>query len=69
MSSTPPARILLAEDDRFLRRAAESTLRKHGFVVVTAVDGEQALRLARSGASSWSGATRPRSGPRPSATG
>jgi len=47
VSSTPPARILLAEDDRFLRRAAEATLRKHGFVVLTAVDGEEALRLAR----------------------
>ncbi len=39
-------RILLAEDDRFLRKAAEATLRQHGFSVVTAVDGEEALRLA-----------------------
>jgi DNA-binding response OmpR family regulator len=45
--STVPARILLAEDDRFLRRAAEATLRRHGFDVLTAVDGEEALRLAR----------------------
>ena len=39
--------ILLAEDDRFLRKAAETTLRRHGFTVFTAVDGEEALSLAR----------------------
>jgi DNA-binding response OmpR family regulator len=41
------ARVLLAEDDRFLRKAAEARLRQHGFTVFTAVDGEEALRLAR----------------------
>ncbi len=41
-------RILLAEDSRFLRKAAEATLHRHGFTVVTAVDGEEALHLARS---------------------
>jgi CheY-like chemotaxis protein len=41
-------RVLLVEDDRFLRRAAESTLRRAGYAVVTAADGEEALRLARS---------------------
>ena len=40
-------RILLVEDDRFLRKAAEATLRKRGFHVLTAVDGEEGLRLAR----------------------
>jgi DNA-binding response OmpR family regulator len=40
-------RILLAEDDRFLRRAAEARLRQHGLEVLTAADGEEALRLAR----------------------
>lgn len=40
-------RILLAEDDRFLRKAAEATLRRRGFTVLAAVDGEEALRLAR----------------------
>lgn len=40
-------RILLAEDDRFLRRACEASLRQRGFTVLTAVDGEEALRLAR----------------------
>jgi CheY-like chemotaxis protein len=37
-------RILLVEDDRFLRKAAEATLRRHGFNVCTAVDGEEALQ-------------------------
>ena len=40
-------RVLLAEDDRFLRRAAEARLRRHGLEVLTATDGEEALRLAR----------------------
>jgi CheY-like chemotaxis protein len=42
-----PAKVLLAEDDRFLRRAAETTLRRHGLTVVTAVDGDEALAAAR----------------------
>ncbi len=46
-NATPPT-ILLAEDNKFLRRAAESTLRRHGFTVLTATDGEEALKLARS---------------------
>ena len=40
-------RILLCEDDRFLRKAAEARLRQHGFTVLTAVDGEESVRLAR----------------------
>jgi len=40
-------RVLLAEDDRFLRRAAEARLRRHGLEVLTAADGEDALRIAR----------------------
>ena len=43
----PPKRILLAEDDRFLRKAAEVTLRRHGFTVLTASDGEAALQMVR----------------------
>ncbi|MBI2528293.1 MAG: response regulator [Candidatus Rokubacteria bacterium] len=39
--------ILLVEDDRFLRKAAEAALRQAGFAVVTAADGEQALSVAR----------------------
>lgn len=41
-------RILLVEDDRFLRRACEVSLKQRGFAVTTAVDGEEGLRLARS---------------------
>ena len=40
-------RVLLAEDDRFLRRACETSLRERGFTVATAADGEEALRSAR----------------------
>jgi DNA-binding response OmpR family regulator len=43
--STP--RILLAEDDRFLRKAAETMLKRAGFTIIPAADGEEALRLAR----------------------
>lgn len=45
--SDEPRRILLAEDDRFLRKAAGTALRRRGYDVVDAVDGEEALRLAR----------------------
>jgi DNA-binding response OmpR family regulator len=41
------ARLLLVEDDRFLRRACAASLRQRGFDVVEAVDGEEALRLVR----------------------
>jgi two-component system alkaline phosphatase synthesis response regulator PhoP len=40
-------RILVVEDDRFLRRACEMGLRQRGFSVLTATDGEEGLRLAR----------------------
>jgi CheY-like chemotaxis protein len=42
-----PATILLAEDDRILRKAGEATLKKKGYVVIAAVDGEDALTKAR----------------------
>jgi len=41
------ARILLAEDDRILRKAGETALRKKGYEVIAAVDGEEALAKAR----------------------
>ncbi len=44
-SSSP--RLLLVEDDRFLRRALEAGLRGRGFTVVTAADGEVGLELAK----------------------
>jgi two-component system alkaline phosphatase synthesis response regulator PhoP len=42
-----PRTILLAEDDRFLRRAAEVTLKQRGFTVLLAADGQEALDMAR----------------------
>jgi DNA-binding response OmpR family regulator len=44
---TTTKRVLLVEDDRFLRRACEASLRQRGFDVATAPDGEEALRQAR----------------------
>ena len=41
-----PARVLLIEDDKFLRRACEASLRQRGFEVTSAADGEEGLRLA-----------------------
>jgi CheY-like chemotaxis protein len=43
-----PTRVLLVEDDKFLRRACEVGLKKRGFTVLTANDGEEGLQLARS---------------------
>jgi len=45
---TGTKRILLAEDDRFLRRACATALSRRGFLVVVAEDGEQAVQLAAS---------------------
>jgi CheY-like chemotaxis protein len=42
-------RILLIEDDKFLRRACEVGLKKRGFAVLTANDGLEGLQQARSG--------------------
>jgi DNA-binding response OmpR family regulator len=44
----PPKRVLLAEDDRFLRRAGEAALQRCGLAVIVACDGDEALALARS---------------------
>jgi CheY-like chemotaxis protein len=43
------ARILLIEDDKLLRRACETGLRKRGFTVLAAADGEEGLQQARGG--------------------
>jgi CheY-like chemotaxis protein len=40
-------RVLVVEDDRFLRRACEAGLQGRGFTVLSAGDGEEGLRLAR----------------------
>jgi CheY-like chemotaxis protein len=42
------ARVLVVEDDRFLRRACEASLRQRGLDVITAADGEEGLSLAQS---------------------
>jgi CheY-like chemotaxis protein len=41
-------KILLAEDDRFLRKAYELSLKKEGLEVITAVDGLEAYEKAKS---------------------
>ena len=47
--TTPAAvPILIVEDDRFLRKACQASLTQRGFTVVTAVDGEEGLAMARS---------------------
>ncbi len=43
---TTSAKILIVEDDRFLRKACEASLKQRGFQVITAMDGEEGLRLA-----------------------
>lgn len=44
---TQPKRVLIVEDDRFLRRACQKRLEQQGYVVLTAQDGEEALQVAR----------------------
>ncbi len=44
---TRPARVLLVEDDKFLRRACEASLRQRGFEVASATEGDEGLALAR----------------------
>jgi CheY-like chemotaxis protein len=40
-------RVLLVEDDQFLRRACEKSLARDGLTVLTAADGEEALRAVQ----------------------
>jgi two-component system phosphate regulon response regulator PhoB len=47
MGMTEAGYILLVEDDRFLRRACETSLQQRGFSVKSACDGEVGLRMAR----------------------
>jgi CheY-like chemotaxis protein len=39
--------VLLIEDDKFLRKACEVSLKKRGLTILTAGDGEEGLRKAR----------------------
>lgn len=41
-------RILIVEDDRFLRRACRARLEQQGYEILTAQDGEEALAAVRS---------------------
>ena len=41
-------KVVVADDDRMFRKAAETTLRRQGYSVTTASDGEEALQLIRS---------------------
>ena len=41
-------RILVVEDEDMVRNLTSSVLRKHGYTVLTAQDGEDALRVAES---------------------
>ena len=40
-------RVLIVEDDRFLRRACQARLEQQGYTILTAQDGEEAIRIAR----------------------
>ncbi len=40
-------RILIVEDDRFLRRACQARLEQAGYEILTAQDGEEAVQTAR----------------------
>jgi len=44
---TARRRVLLIEDDRFLRRAGEASLRQRGFAVTVAADGQEGLARVR----------------------
>jgi CheY-like chemotaxis protein len=46
-SDTEMIKILLVEDSKFLRLATERALARAGYEVSSAVDGDEALRLAR----------------------
>jgi CheY-like chemotaxis protein len=42
-------RVLLVEDDKLLRRACGLGLKRRGYTVLTAVDGEEAIEIAHTG--------------------
>jgi len=47
MATPPRKRVLIAEDDDFLRKACEDGLQSDGYDVIAARDGEAALRSVR----------------------
>jgi CheY-like chemotaxis protein len=46
-SDGTPMRILLVEDSKFLRISTEHALSRAGYAMTSAVDGDEALRMAR----------------------
>lgn len=47
MNEVRSRKVLLVEDDRFLRKACEASLTQRGFTVLTATDGVEGLKAAR----------------------
>lgn len=47
MAQTSAKTVLLVDDSRFFRTVTERTLSKSGYNVISASDGEEALRVAR----------------------
>lgn len=45
--SAPPGKVLIVDDEPYMLRVAELSLRKGGFELFTARDGRQAIELAR----------------------
>lgn len=45
--SGPPKRVLIIEDDKFLRRACEASLQQQGFAVSSAVDGQTGVEAVK----------------------
>src|SRR3989344_523003 len=45
--NTTAQKILIVEDDKFLRDLIQQKLNKEGFLTVTAVDGEEGVRVAQ----------------------
>jgi two-component system phosphate regulon response regulator PhoB len=49
MATPRRTQVLIVEDDEFLRKACHDTLRRDGYEVVAAHDGEEALRKVKAG--------------------
>ncbi len=48
MSTHPKSTVLVVDDEKTIRDALEYNLRREGYHVLTAWDGEEAIRLAHS---------------------
>ncbi|OGF74742.1 hypothetical protein A3J56_03350 [Candidatus Giovannonibacteria bacterium RIFCSPHIGHO2_02_FULL_46_20] len=45
--TTTPTSVLIVEDDRFLRDLIQQKLTKEGFTTISAVDGEEGLKITK----------------------